>query len=161
MNHKVSVDGEIKTGTELFPDLYVGSVFLLSQLERAEWACVCLAACTPREPVSPGFRKVLIDGVGNSESLIQEIVCRVIHLWESGRRVAVLCRSGANRSPAIAAASLWASGRATSVYGAIEWMRGKRSEVGKYGGTASEVEFAVSKILSTKINRQVLQKYAN
>lgn len=159
--HSITIYGEQKTCSQLSEDLVVGSVFLMRRLERDGWVCVCLAACTPWEPAKPGFKSVLIDGTGNSDAQIQEIVCKVCHLWSAGRRVAILCRSGANRSPAIAAGSLWASGRATSVYGAIEWMRGKRGEVGHYKGTTSEVEFAVSKILAPiKIRPEYFAKHA-
>lgn len=159
--YSVNVFGENKTCTQLSDDLVVGSVFLMRRLERDGWVCVCLASCTPYEVAHPGFKNVLIDGTGNEKAKIQEIVCKICHLWLAGRRVAVLCRSGANRGPAIAAGALWASGKATSVYGAIEWMRGKRREVGHYKGTTSEVEFAVSDILCpTKIRQEYLSKHA-
>lgn len=143
-------DGDLKTATVIKHDLVIGGYVMAPQLIASGWVCQILANSAP-PPESPSVRTPLIDGTGNDFESIQRILIRIVRWWNEGRKVAVLCRSGANRAPAISAAAMVLAGRATSVYGAIEHFRAHRREVGHYGGTASEIERALSELVSLRV----------
>ena len=142
--------GETKTATIIKEDLAIGGYVMAPQLIEKGWICQILADSAP-EPDLPSVKTSLIDGVGNDFAKIQTILLRIVRWWNEGRKVAVLCRTGANRAPSIAAASMVLAGRASSVYGAIEHFRAHRREVGHYGKTAFEVEQALSDLIRFEI----------
>lgn len=140
-----SVSGESKSCTLFFDDLVVGSFAYWRDLWQEGFHCLVLANSAP-EPDPPNWKCQLIDGTGNKTERLQDCLAYVLGMWRRGLKVGVLCRSGANRSPAIAAGALYLAGRATSIYGAIEHFRAHRPEVGHYGGTTAEVERAAVKM---------------
>lgn len=149
----IKYEGEFKTVSHLQPDLAVGGFVHAPKLIEDGWICISLAKASPELP-APSVRIPLIDGKGNDRADLQRVIAWIVNRWKEGKRVAILCRSGANRSPAAAAAALFVAGRASSVYGAIEWMRGKRREVGHYRDTTSEFEFAAQDMVTIQMKEQ-------
>jgi len=139
-----------KTATILKEDLAVGSFIYLNELEKKGFNCILLANGAPNV-MYPHKKIAVIDGSGNDSKVLQNVISWIVNEWKNRRKVAVLCRSGANRSPAAAASALYVTNKATSVYGAIEWMRGKRKEVGHYRDTTSEFEFAAADMIEIKL----------
>jgi protein-tyrosine phosphatase len=148
-------DGHWKTATKLADDLVVGAFVQWEGLARLGWDCVLLAKAAP-DVAAPHRKFELIDGTGNDRRRLQEVIAWVCRKWREGRKVAVLCRSGANRAPGVAAAALFVAGRASSVYGANEWMRAHRAEVGHYSGFKSEAEFAAQEMVTISLKPEYL-----
>jgi protein-tyrosine phosphatase len=148
--------GEMKTVTEICNDLAVGGFVHWKELADLGWHCLLLAAHSPSVP-DPHKRVVLIDGTGNKREDVQEAIAYIVNRWRQGKKVAVMCRSGANRAPAIAAGAMFVSGRATSVWGALGWMHPRRKEIGQYRDTTFEVEMAADAMIDKRIKAEFLE----
>lgn len=143
-------EGDRKTYTQLDSDMIVGSFVYYEYLQSQDWVCLLLDHRSP-EPTEPSRKIPLIDGTGNHDDLIYECVGFVVSNWRKGNKVAILCASGANRAPGIAAASWLVARRGTSIYGINEWLRAHRKEVGHYNGTKSEIEFAIDRLVNLTV----------
>lgn len=149
-------ESEMKTVSEICDDLAVGGFVHWKALADLGWYCLLLANSSPSVP-DPHKRVALIDGTGNQQPLLQEAMAYVVNRWRQGKKVACLCRSGANRSAAIAAGAMFVCGRATSVWGALGWMHPRRSEIGQYKGTTFEVEIAADAMIEKRIKPEFLE----
>lgn len=129
--------GETKTTTQILDNLAVGSFLHLEEMERRGWVALALADGSP-EP-KRGRKLPLVDGAGNDPERIREAVSFVLDQWRRNERVFVVCRSGANRSPSIAAAAMLAAGYSATFEDAIKEIQGKRPGVAPYRETLEEV----------------------
>lgn len=139
----IQFEGQNKTVTQLYDDLAVGSFVHAPELIKQGWVCILLTNAAP-EPPLPSVKVVLIDGSGNDKQRLQSVICWIVSRWAEGKKVAVMCRHGANRAPSAAASAMYVAGRASSIYTTLEWMRGQRKEVGRYSNVTSEFEAAAA-----------------
>jgi hypothetical protein len=127
-----------KSATQIRENLVVGGFPVFDLLAPAGWHCLLLSAGSPEVP-EPHLRLPLIDGIGNNRANVRLAVDWILDRWNVGQKVAVLCRSGFNRAPAIAAAALQQAGEYKSHWAAYEFLSRQRREVGDYGPTALEI----------------------
>jgi hypothetical protein len=138
--------------------LAVGSYAYLDELSAWPWRCLILANGAGDPPV-PHKRLPLIDGTGNDPARLQQVVLQIVAWWAAGHKVAVMCRAGANRSPAAAAAALYVAGHAHSIYNGLQWIQQQRCEVMDYGRTTWEFEKAVKCMTNVVIRSEFLAEY--
>lgn len=122
--------GDLKTASVVADSLVVGGHPLAGDLIADGWEVVVLSNAGP-DLGSPHAKFALIDGTGNDPDQIRRAIGAVVDRLKAGRKVAVLCRSGANRSPAVAACALFLAGRAKSPFDALEAFRRVRREASR------------------------------
>jgi hypothetical protein len=119
--------GDPKTASVVYPGVVVGGHPYARRLADDGYEVLVLSHAGP-DLGAPHRKVALADGGANEWWRYRAAVVWVAERICSGRPVAVLCRSGANRSVAVAACAFWLAGRFETPADAVRHMRRVRRE---------------------------------